>query len=77
LQCPSTKTTLGRLGKSVTLELTYALYQSVIVWKRFAYSKRVTRSVGSSTHCNKYNNIRKEFILGELYENITVICIHW
>ena len=52
-QWPSTKTTLGRLGKPVTLEATYALYQSVTVWKRFAYSKRMTRSVGSSTHCNK------------------------
>lgn len=50
MQWPSTNTTWGRYGKPVTLEATYALYQSVIVWKRFAYSKRVTKSVGSSTH---------------------------
>lgn len=30
-QCPSTKTKWGRLGKPVTLEATYALYQSVTV----------------------------------------------
>lgn len=50
IQWPSTKTNLGRLGNPVTLEETYALYQSVTVWKRFAYSKRVTTSVGSSIH---------------------------
>lgn len=31
VQWPSTKTTWGRLGKPVTLEEIYALYQSVIV----------------------------------------------
>lgn len=64
LQCPSTNITLGRFGKFVTLELTYALYQSVIVWKRFAYSKRVTKSVGSSTHWNnKCDNTVKKGLL--------------
>lgn len=58
VQWPSTKTTWGRLGKPVTLEEIYALYQSVIVWKRFAYSYRVTRSVGSSTHCKYASNVR-------------------
>ena len=71
LQCPSTNITLGRFGKFVTLELTYALYQSVIVWKRFAYSKRVTKSVGSSTHCNnKCDNTVKKGLLNSSYKGM-------
>jgi len=58
LQCPSTKIKWGRLGKPVTLEETYALYQSVTVWNRLAYSKRVTRSVGSSIHCKKKPRVK-------------------
>ena len=48
-QCPSMKTTFGGCFKSTTRDAMYALYQSVTVWKRFAYSYRMTSRVDSAT----------------------------